>query len=235
MSIDELLVSGVYSATTINVSGQDTSSVSSAFPPAFNSSQCYVANLPPAARLTASVGLNFSTVAVNGATGAELINDGSATLAGSQMTINADVLGIGSFQVSALVGVAVPDTGYLEFGDAVSRGETVTIGNPTIEEDGAFNCDELKIDQPRAFQGSVVLQTRGRDLQKDPRRAGAPTPVPPSTDGSGRTPDPGSVRFQSGGYRDPVSPGEPHERSSRERSGCRCLACAPAQPVPRSQ
>jgi probable HAF family extracellular repeat protein len=157
VSIDQPGISGVYSATTISVSGQDTLSVNSAFPLAFNSSQSYVVNLAPDARLTASFDLNYSTITINRAGGAKLVNDGSATLAGSQMTINADVLGVGSFQVSALAAPLVPDTGYLEFGDTVSSGETVTIGNPTIAEDG-IDWDELKIDQPREFHGTVVLQ-----------------------------------------------------------------------------
>jgi probable HAF family extracellular repeat protein len=157
VSIDQPGISGVYSATTVSVSGQDMLSVDSAFPLAFNSSQSYVVNLAPDAKLTASFDLNYSTFTVSGARGTELINDGSEILAGSQMTINTDVLGVGSFQVSALGAPLVSDTGYLEFGDAVSRGETVTIGNPTIAEDG-IDWDGLKIDQPREFQGSVVLQ-----------------------------------------------------------------------------
>ncbi len=157
MSIDQPGISSVYSSTTISVSSQDTSSVDSAFPRAFNSSQSYVVKLAPDASLAASFDLNYSGITINVARGAELVNDGSATLAGSEMTINAAALGVGSSQVSALVAPLVPDTGYLVFGNVVSRGETVTIGNPTISEDG-IDWDELKIDQPRAFQGSVVLQ-----------------------------------------------------------------------------
>ncbi len=159
VSIDQPAFSGTSTATTITVAGQDTLSVNvpvTGVGPF--SSGPIVVNLAPGASLAGSFETNYSSITVNGARGARLINDGNTDFSGTVAVINADVVGTGSFQVASLpsfLGLAVP--GSLEFADAVSRGETVTIGNPTIAQAG-IEWDELKIDQPREFHGSVVLQ-----------------------------------------------------------------------------
>ncbi len=160
VSLNEPFFSGTFSQINISVSGRDTLSINapiSSIGPF--SGGPFVVDLAPDARLTASLDLNYSKVTVNGAKGAELINDGSTTFAGTSATINADVLGSGSFEVTALpTFMGLLDTGYLEFGDAVSRGETVDVGQSAQAQAGVLEWDELKIDQPREFHGSVVLQ-----------------------------------------------------------------------------
>jgi hypothetical protein len=161
--ITQAFFSGTLSHTNINVLGGDTLSInapiSSVGP--FGSGP-FVVNLAPDARLTASFDLNYSEVTINGAKGAKLINDASTVFAGTGAIINADVLGSGSFEVTALpTFMALSVTSYLEFGDAVSHDETVDVGHPASAQPqaGALAWDELKIDQPREFNGSVVLQT----------------------------------------------------------------------------
>ncbi len=160
VSINEPFFIGSSSQTNISVSGWDTLSINapvSSIGP-FGRGP-FVVNLAPDASLTASFDLNYSKITINGAKGARLINDGSATFAGTSATINADVLGSGSFDVTTVpTFMGLLDTGYLEFGDAVSGGETVDVGQNTQAQAGVLEWDELKIDQPREFRGSVVLQ-----------------------------------------------------------------------------
>lgn len=104
--------------------------------------------------LTASFTTDYSTIAING--NGKLINDAS-TIAGSSAVIDTDVVGQGSFDVTALPTFGgVVDDGSLEFGGKVGRSETITVGH-TITS-AALQWDTVKIDEPKDFHGSVIMQ-----------------------------------------------------------------------------
>lgn len=143
---------------TVNVDGRATATFREANP----STAKYMVNLDAGSTLLGNYSLNFDGIKVNAADGAVFENDG-ASASGGASTINADVIGSGSFRIAALQGTA----GSLEFGRSVAATETVNLsGNPYR----ASGNVRLTIDQAQNFHalvnlsdGTIELKNLGAD------------------------------------------------------------------------
>lgn len=134
---------------TVNVAGTDTLNLKTEFP----SSGHFTVNLADHARLTGGMDLIFSSAVFAGGSGSRFINNVSSIVQGSSVTIDTDVKGHGDFAVRSAQSVG----GRLEFGGAVSYGQTVEVsGDP-----GRLISSRVQIDQPDAFKGSVALNLFG--------------------------------------------------------------------------
>ena len=139
---------------TVNAQGSDTLNVYTEFP----STLTMTVNLADYTRLTGSFNLTFGSVTLNGGTGSRFVNNGLSQLRGSSAVFDTDMKGKGAFSVST----AQSSGGNLEFGGAVSSGQTIDVsGDP-----GRVLASHVRVDQPGAFQGAVNLNIFGElDLQ----------------------------------------------------------------------
>ena len=106
--------------------------------------------------LRGSLATDYSTVSISGDGN---LNNVDSTFAATSAVINTDVVGSGSIDVTALPtfgGIVAP--GSLELGGKVGGGETVAVGHTT--QSVALQWDTVKIDDPKDFHGSVVMQPR---------------------------------------------------------------------------
>ncbi len=141
MSVE--IAQGSTDQVAVNVAGSDTLNVHTDFPSSGN----FTIDLADHASLTGNFDMVFSSAVINGGTNSRFIGGGQ--LEGSHVTIDARVKGSGSF----VVGSAQSINGRLEFGDSVSRGETVAVSGDPFR--GIVS--QVQIDQPGAFKGSVAL------------------------------------------------------------------------------
>lgn len=96
-----------------------------------------IVNLDPGARWSGTTDLSLATVlTVSGAAGSVFNNDGNSILGGSA-TINADVIGKGSMNVSS--------GGKLEFVQSVGSHQSIT------------DTSIVQIDKPKEFAASITL------------------------------------------------------------------------------
>ena len=139
---------------TVNATGSDTLNVNTEFPSGLD----MTVNLADHAKLTGAFTMTFGAVTLNGGTGSRFVNNGLSQFVGSHAVFDTDVRGKGAFNVST----AQAQAGTLEFGGAVSPGQTISAsGDP-----GRDLASHIRVDQPQAFQGAVNLNIFGElDLQ----------------------------------------------------------------------
>ncbi len=134
---------------TVNVEGSDTLNVFTEFP----STGKLTVNLADHARLAGGFNLIFSTATISGGDGSRFVNNGANLLQGSHVVFDTDVKGSGSF----VVRTAQSSGGQLEFGGAVSRGQSVEVSG----DRDRFAISRVQIDDPTAFRGSIALNPFG--------------------------------------------------------------------------
>jgi len=139
---------------TVNATGSDTLNVNTEFP----STLAMTVNLADNAKLTGAFTMTFGGVTLDGGTGSRFVNNGLSHFGGSDAVLDTDVRGNGTFDVSTAQSFA----GNLEFGGAVSHGQTIDVrGDP-----GRDLPSHIRVDQPDAFHGLVNLNIFGElDLQ----------------------------------------------------------------------
>ncbi len=139
---------------TVNVKGTDTVNVLTEFP----STLGMTVNLVNCASLTGAFAMTFGGVTINGGDNSRFVNNGLSQFAGSNVILDTDVRGKGTFTV----GTAQGSSGNLEFGGSVSRGQTVDVtGDP-----GRGLVSHVRVDQPDEFGGAIGLGVFGEvDLQ----------------------------------------------------------------------
>ena len=137
------------SVFTVNVKGADTLHLATTFP----SGAGATINLADHATLTADFNMAFGGAVIIGGTHSHLVNDRTNSLSGTDLIINTDVQGKGSYAVSGAQSVR----GQLEFGGSVSRGQSVSVSGDPRRLVPAF----VKIDQPGEFKGSTSIGVFG--------------------------------------------------------------------------
>jgi len=144
---------GATVSVTVNVNGRISASLAQGQIGAAG----YTVNLHPGATLLAryTIGGN-GTLKVNSAPGALFENDGNSQNGGGVATINADVVGVGSFTVA----VANSQLGFLEFGKSVAKTETVN-----LQGDPLRGRVTLAIDHPHDFHATINLSLGIVDLK----------------------------------------------------------------------
>jgi hypothetical protein len=125
------------SSPTVNVFGRDTVNIVEA-----SGGQRTVTsklNLEPQAVLSGSVQIaGYTTLTIQGATGSSFNNTNTSIGYNSVATIDANVIGIGSFNLTFYSGA--------EFGGSVSQGQTLNLANGSTD---------YKIDHPSEFYGTI--------------------------------------------------------------------------------
>jgi hypothetical protein len=116
-------------------------------------------DVAPFSALNATFNASFqSAVSISASDESLLVNNQVSILDGASAVINADVVGAGSFAVTAFpLPRFGPIGGSLEFGGAVSYGETVTLSGGSTPDRTSLST--LEIDQPHEFLGAVTMQT----------------------------------------------------------------------------
>lgn len=132
---------------TVNVKGSDTLNVHTEFP----SDGHFTINLADHASLTGAFNMTFSSAVIDGGHDSRFM--GSGLLLGSSVKINTQVKGNGSFAVQSAQSIG----GQVEFGDSVSRGESVAVSGDPFRD----VTSRVQIDQPGEFKGSVALGVFG--------------------------------------------------------------------------
>ena len=99
--------------------------------------------------LTANFNLVFSTLAVSGPVDSALVNTGTSVIAGSTAVFHEQVAGTGAFTIDS----AQSRAGSVEFGGAVSAGQTVAVSS----DPGRDVTSTVKVDAPATFKGLVNL------------------------------------------------------------------------------
>jgi hypothetical protein len=148
---DEPATDGL-SSTVVNLYGVDTFTLGP------NNAVALTVNLAPDSVWKGSFNSGMSgpewpftsgIVDVNGAPGSTFYNDAASDVGGT-VTIDAKVLGIGSF-------VSEGYFATLEFAKSVGAGQTVILGQST--PDGFSYASTLKLDDPTQFLGTVTMDT----------------------------------------------------------------------------
>jgi probable HAF family extracellular repeat protein len=151
----------VLSNAVVNVSGADSLHVISK-PPNPSLALSVTVNLIHHARLLANFEMTYGSLTISGNHHTEYVNKGTNILLGNNATINTDVDGSGSFQVSsAQVSAGSAADGRLEFNGSVSKDQTVQLLGHNFSHDGAIvagGAARLQVDRPIAFHGTVDLQ-----------------------------------------------------------------------------
>jgi len=125
------------SAPTVNVYGHDTVNVVEAA--GGQRTVTSTLNLAPRAVLSGNIQIaGDTTLAIQGTTGSAFNNTNTSLSDNGVATIDANVIGTGSFNLSFLAGI--------EFGGSVSPGQTLNLANATTY---------YKIDHPAEFYGTV--------------------------------------------------------------------------------
>jgi hypothetical protein len=155
--------SGITASTVVvNAEGNDSLDVTAAT--VFNNpgnALALTVNLANNARLLGSFEMKFGTLTITGSDHARYVNNGSDSFDATHAVIGTDVTGSGTFEVSVVrvsVGGAIP--GFLEFGESVSKGQTVDVtGLRFSPEPGVFTSimSTVQLDEPKEFRGTVDL------------------------------------------------------------------------------
>jgi hypothetical protein len=113
------------------------------------------------ARLLGSFNMRFGTLTISDGNHARYVNNGTDSLRGTHAVIGTDVTGSGTFQVSAVqVSRTGAIPGFLEFGEFVSKGQTVDLtGLRVVDEFGNVfpTTSTIQLDEPKEFRGTVDL------------------------------------------------------------------------------
>lgn len=139
VTLTEGFGSAPFSTTpTVNVYGHDT--VNLVLLSGYERGLQSTVNLAPHAGMagTIQIGTHDASLTINGATGSWFDNTNTSVGYNSVATIDANVIGVGSFEMG----------GYslLSFGGSVSHGQTVALA-------GGYNA--VMIDHPTAFHGTI--------------------------------------------------------------------------------
>jgi hypothetical protein len=113
------------------------------------------------ARLLGSFNMKFGALAISDGDHARYVNNGTDSLSATHSVIGVDVTGSGTFQVSAVqVSRTGAIPGFLEFGESVSRGQTVDLTGLRVVDEFGFvfsTTSTIQLDEPREFRGTVDL------------------------------------------------------------------------------